>query len=96
MCQSGTRDLKILAYLVGEPDVGGAFCLLNLLGGSVFLVLEQEDDSMDWFGQYCKSIIVDAEDLLDPEIADADVFENCRKEGLGIRESNEHDQGTGL
>jgi len=74
--------LETIAYLVGEPDVGRAFRLLNLLGCSVLLVLEQEDDSMDWFGQNGKSIVVNAKDFMDSKIANTHVFENGSEERL--------------
>jgi hypothetical protein len=72
----------MMAYLICEPDMVGTFGLLNLLGGAVFLVFEQEDNCVDWFGQNGKSIIVNTKDLVNSEIANADVFENGREEGL--------------
>jgi hypothetical protein len=74
--------LKMVTYLISEPDVVWTFRLLNLLGGAIFLVLEQEDDSMNWFGQNGKSVIVDTKDFMNSEITNTDVFENSCKEGL--------------
>jgi hypothetical protein len=74
--------LKMMAYLICEPDMVGASGLLNLLGGTVFLVFEQEDDCVDWFGQNDKSIIVNAKDFVNSETANTDVFENGCEEGL--------------
>ena len=72
----------MITYLVGEPDMRWALCFLNLLCCTIFLVFEQEDDSMYWFGQDGKCIIIHAEDFLDPEIANTNVFENCSEERL--------------
>jgi len=74
----------MIAYLIGEPDMGWTFRFLNLLRCTIFLVFEQEDNSMDWFRQNGKCIIVDAKNLLDPEVANTDVFENCSEEGLSF------------
>jgi len=74
----------MIAYLIGEPDMRWAFSFLDLLCCTVFLVFEQEDNSMDWFGQDGKCIIVDAEDLLDPEVANTNIFENCSEESLSF------------
>jgi len=74
----------MIAYLIGEPDMGWAVRFLDLLRCTIFLVLEQEDNSMDWFRQNGKCIIVDAKNLLDPEVANTDVFENCSEEGLSF------------
>lgn len=71
-----------MTYLVGEPDMRWAVRFLDLLCCTVLLIFEQEDDSMHWFGQDGKCIVVDAKDLVDPEIANTDVFENCSEEGL--------------
>jgi hypothetical protein len=75
-------SLKMMAYLICEPDMVGTFGLLNLLGGAIFLVFEQENDCVNWFGQNSKSIIVNAKDLVDSKIANTDVFENSCEEGL--------------
>ena len=76
------KRLMIFIYLVGEPNMRRAFRLLDLFGRAIFLIFEQKDDSMYWFGQNGKSIIVNAKDLVNSEIANTDVFENSCKESL--------------
>jgi hypothetical protein len=74
--------LDLITYLIGEPDMRRTFRFLNLLGSAVLLIFEQEDDSMHWFGQNSESIVVDAKDLMDSEMANTDILQNGSEEGL--------------
>jgi hypothetical protein len=84
----------IFTYLIGKPNMRRAIRLLDLFGRAIFLIFEQKDDSMYWFGQNGKSIIVNAKDLMNSEMANTDVFENSSKERLSLCKSYRKDRGA--